>query len=91
MESIFGLVEWATTHSSLIAKLAVASVLISIIYAVGVVVAVIRMSPDYFFQKRTLNISGQSHHPFLYIFLKILKKLKLPYRKIILCSGELFQ
>ena len=75
MESIFDLVEWATTHSSLIAQLAVASALISIIYAIGVVVAVIRMSPDYFFQKRTLNVSWQSHHPLLHIFLKIVKNL----------------
>tara|TARA_B100000029_G_scaffold514239_1_gene616316 strand:- start:3900 stop:4337 length:438 start_codon:yes stop_codon:yes gene_type:complete len=76
MESIFGLVEWATTHSSLIAILAVVSILTSVIYAIGVVVAVIRMSPDYFFQKRTLdNISWQNHHPFLYIFPKILRNL----------------
>ena len=75
MESIFGLVEWATTHSSLIATLAVVSILISVIYAIGVVVAVIRMSPDYFFQKRSLDVSWQNHHPLLYIFPKILKNL----------------
>ena len=75
MENIIVLVEWITEHSSLITKLAVVSVLSSFMYATGVFVAVVRMSPQYFVQNATLEKTWQSQHPLLHVFFKALKNL----------------
>ena len=67
MENIIVLGELITQHSVLITQLALISVLISCLYAIGVVIAVVRMRPDHFVQKATAVKNWQSHHPFLHV------------------------
>lgn len=75
MENIIVLVDWITKHSSLITTLAVLSVLSSFLYAIGVFVAVVRMSPQYFVQNVTSEKTWQGQHPLLHVFFKGLKNL----------------
>ena len=55
--------------------LALISVLISCLYAIAVVIAVVRMRPDHFVQKATAVKNWQSRHPFLHGLFKALKNL----------------
>jgi hypothetical protein len=73
MENIFFLGESIIKHSGLLTKLALISLLLSIIYAAGVFIAIVRMSPDYFVQKMLTEKTRQQRHPLLYPIFKLLK------------------
>ena len=55
--------------------LALISVLISCLYAIAVVIAVVRMRPAHFVPKATAVKNWQSRHPFLHGLFKALKNL----------------
>jgi len=55
--------------------LALISVLISCLYAIAVVIAVVCMRPDHFVQKATAVKNWQGHHPFFHGLFKVLKNL----------------
>ena len=73
MENIIVLGELITKHSALITQLALISVLISFLYAIGVVIAVVRMRPDHFVQKATSVKNWQGQHPLLHALFIVLK------------------
>ena len=75
MEKLFFLFDWAAGHPILVAQLVLASLSLSVVYAVGVFFAVIHMSPDYFAHKAPGEATWRRRHPFLRLLFRGLKNV----------------
>ena len=75
MEKLFFVFDWAAGHPILVAQLVLASLALSVVYAVGVFFAVIHMSPDYFAHKPPAEATWRRRHPFLRLLFRGLKNV----------------
>ena len=75
MEKLFFLFDWAAGHPIQVAQLVLASLALSVVYAVGVFFAVIHMSPDYFGHKAPAEATWRRRHPFLRLLFRGLKNV----------------
>ena len=75
MEKLFFLFDWAAGHPILVAQLVLVSLALAVVYAVGVCVAVIHMSPDYFAHKTPAEATWRRRHPFLRLLFRGLKNV----------------
>ena len=65
MEKLFFLFDWTAGHPVLVAQLVVVSLVLVVVYAVGVFFAVIHMSSDYFVHKAPADATWRRRHPLL--------------------------
>ena len=65
MDRLFLLFDWAASHPVLLAKLTLVSVVLAVIYAAGIFFAIVRMSPDYFADKKHSEATWRRRHPLL--------------------------
>ena len=75
MERLSFLFGWAAGHPVLVAQLVLASLVLAIIYAVGVFFAVIHMSSDYFAHKAPAEATWRRRHPMLRLLFRGLKNV----------------
>jgi hypothetical protein len=75
METLVFLFDWITRHPALVAKLVLGSLVLSMVYAVGVLFAVAHMSSDYFSQKAPGDTTWRRRHPLLRLLLRVIKNI----------------
>ena len=75
MEKLFFLFDWAAGHPILVAQLVLASMVLAVVYAVGVFFAVIHMSSDYFAHKVPTETTWRHRHPLLRLIFRGLKNV----------------
>ena len=73
MESIISMLDWSTEHPALVAQILLASLMLALAYAVGVFLAITRMSPDYFARSDPAAASWRYRHPSLRLLFRGLK------------------
>ena len=75
MEKLFFLFDWVAEHPVLVAQLALVSLALAVVYAVGVFFAVIHMSSDYFAHKAPAETTWRRRHPLLRLLFRGLKNV----------------
>ena len=75
MEKLFFLFDWAAENPGLVARLVLASLVLAVVYAVGVFFAVIHMSSDYFAHKAPAEATWRRRHPLLRLLFRGLKNV----------------
>ena len=75
METLKSAVAWLASHPELAAAFALGSVLLAIISIAVLVLAITRMSPDYFIAAAPPRDSWRGRHPLLRFFFRTLKTL----------------
>lgn len=69
---VFG---WLVHRPEVVGKIVLVSVLLAFVSVVMMVVAITKMSPDYFVSRKPPSESWRGRHPLLSIFFKVLKSL----------------
>ena len=75
MEHLISLFEWFTRHPALVAAILLVSLVLALLYAVGVFVAITRMSADYFARTEPAAASWRQRHPLLRLVLRVFKNI----------------
>ena len=75
MEKLVFLFDWAAGNPGLVARMVLVSLALAVVYAVGVVLAVIHMSSDYFAHKAPAEATWRHRHPLLRLAFRGLKNV----------------
>ncbi|UCF30408.1 MAG: hypothetical protein JSV26_10175 [bacterium] len=75
MKDLLYSIGWFLDHPAVMGWLLVTGLLSAIVYVVVIVIAVARMSPDYFASDRPADESWRGRHPFLRILIRVMKSL----------------
>ena len=75
MEKLFFLFDWVAGHPILVAQLVLVSLVLAVVYAVGVFFAVIHMSSHYFADKAPAEATWRHRHPLLRLIFRGLKNV----------------
>ena len=75
MEKLFFLFNWVAGHPVLVAQLVLVSLVLAVVYAVGVFFAIIHMSSDYFAHKSPAKATWRRRHPLLRLVFRGLKNV----------------